>query len=170
MPGNQIDHPAGERVAILPAETGDAPAILELQKLAYLSEARIYDDYSLPPLHQTLEQLVADITGQTVLKAVLDGRIVGSVRARLDRGTCFIGRLIVEPELQNQGIGTTLMLRIHDHFAQAERFELFTGVASERPLHLYRKLGYRACRTERQTDKVEIVFMERSRPEVAPAD
>ena len=31
----------------------DAKEILDLQKLAYVSEAEIYNDYSIPPLTQT---------------------------------------------------------------------------------------------------------------------
>lgn len=39
------------------AVSEDAAAILALQKLAYQSEARLYDDYSLPPLTQTLPEM-----------------------------------------------------------------------------------------------------------------
>ena len=45
-------------ISILPAEPQDARAILGLQKLAYQSEARLYNDWSLPPLAQTLESLL----------------------------------------------------------------------------------------------------------------
>jgi len=35
---------------IIKAEIADAGKILEIQKIAYLSEARRYDDYEIPPL------------------------------------------------------------------------------------------------------------------------
>jgi hypothetical protein len=35
----------------------DLPGILELQKLAYLSEAKLLNDYTIQPLMQTLEEL-----------------------------------------------------------------------------------------------------------------
>ncbi|HEX2068086.1 MAG TPA: hypothetical protein VHF08_05255 [Nitrososphaeraceae archaeon] len=76
----------------------DAKTILQLQKRAYLSEAKIYNDYGIPPLTQTLEEINQDFLQQVFLKAVEDGDIIGSVRAYLDKGTVFIGRLIVEPE------------------------------------------------------------------------
>lgn len=38
------------------ASLEDAKEILELQKLAYVSEAEIYNDYSIPPMMQTLDQ------------------------------------------------------------------------------------------------------------------
>lgn len=37
----------------------DAKAILTLQKLAYQSEARLYKNDSLPPLTESLEDLIA---------------------------------------------------------------------------------------------------------------
>jgi len=37
------------------ATVADAEHILELQKLAYISEAEIYNDYNIPPLIQTLQ-------------------------------------------------------------------------------------------------------------------
>ena len=45
---------------ILDATIDDAPEILSLQKLSYLSEAQMYNDYDIPPLTQTLEELKAD--------------------------------------------------------------------------------------------------------------
>lgn len=143
------------------ATVDDAAEILALQKLAYQTEAALYDDYSIPPLVQTLDQMVADIRQQVVLKAVRDGRIVGSVRGYLRDGTCHIGRLIVHPEQQNQGLGTRLMNEIERHFSTARRYALFTGDRSERNLYLYRKLGYRACHTEQLTGNVTVVYLEK---------
>ena len=52
----------------------DAEEILALQKLAYRSEAEIYEDYSIAPLIQTLEE-----TNEIVSTA--DGRTRRYVRA-----------------------------------------------------------------------------------------
>ena len=143
------------------ADVEDAEEILGLQKLAYQSEAAIYDDYTIAPLTQSLDEIEADFQRQVFLKASADGKIVGCVRGYVRDGTCFIGRLIVHPDLQNQGIGTRLMNEMEQHFHQARRYELFTGDRSERTLHLYQKLGYRAFRTERLTDRVAIVYLEK---------
>lgn len=146
------------------ATPDDAAEILALQKLAYQSEAALYDDDAIPPLVQTLDQMEADIRQQIVLKAVRDGRIVGSVRGYLREGTCHIGRLIVHPEHQNQGIGTRLMSAIERHFDTAQHYELFTGDRSQRNLYLYRKLGYRMCRTAHLTGNVTVVYLEKHGP------
>jgi ribosomal protein S18 acetylase RimI-like enzyme len=141
----------------------DAAEILALQKLAYRSEAEIYDDFTIPPLTQTLEGMRADFENQVVLKASIDGRIVGSVRASEEHGTCFIGRLIVHPDFQNRGIGAQLMREVEDAFAGAKRFELFTGDRSERNLYFYRKHGYRVFESKELTGRVTLVYMEKRR-------
>ena len=135
--------------------------ILQLQKLAYQSEAAIYNDYTIPPLMQSLEEMVSDIQKQTVLKVTIGGKIVGSVRGHVQDGTGYIGRLIVHPEFQSQGIGTRLMQAIEDHLSQTKRYELFTGHKSERNIRLYQKLGYRIFRTEPANDRLVMVYMEK---------
>ncbi|HJU34920.1 MAG TPA: hypothetical protein VJ695_07345 [Nitrososphaera sp.] len=50
----------------------DAEAILDLQKSAFVSEAKIYDDYIIPSLTQTLDEIKNDFRKQTFLKATDD--------------------------------------------------------------------------------------------------
>jgi ribosomal protein S18 acetylase RimI-like enzyme len=143
------------------ASLEDAPAILALQKTAYKSEAEIYGDYTIPPLTQTLDEIEGDFENQLVLKASLEGRVVGSVRGYAEGRTCFIGRLVVFPEFQNRGIGSQLMEEIETRFGHAERFELFTGDKSERNLRFYRKRGYEAFRSESVTEHLTLVYLEK---------
>jgi GNAT superfamily N-acetyltransferase len=153
-----------ESVQVEDATRGDIPEILALQKLAYRSEAEIHDDFTIPPLHQTLSEIEADFRRLRFLKAVEEGRIIGSVRAHQERGTCYVGRLIVLPGRQNQGLGTLLMQAIEDRFPRAARFELFTGHLSARNLYFYDKLGYREFRRAPATDKVMLIFLEKPGP------
>lgn len=142
------------------ATINDAQEILELQKLAYQIEAERYHDFTLPPLTQTFEGMQHDLEKMVVLKAVLEDRIIGSVRAAEVDGTCYIGRLIVHPDYHNRGIGTRLMYKIEEHFNETKRFELFTGHKSAGPLHIYQKLGYREFK-RRELDTHTLVFLEK---------
>ena len=151
-------------VEIVQANVTDAAEILALQKLAYQSEAILYDDWSIPPLKQTLSEIEEEFFHKTFLKAHGFVMIVGSVRAAVDGGTCSIGRLIVHPEYQRKGIGTQLMSAIEERFPSALRIELFTGEKSEGNIRLYERLGYRTFRTERVSPKVVTVFMDKRRP------
>jgi ribosomal protein S18 acetylase RimI-like enzyme len=157
--------PSAAEVAVEPAEVGDAAAILTLQRLAYQSEAALYDDWAIPPLTQTLDQITAEFATHLFLKAVAgNGEIIGSARARVDgAGTAHIGRLIVSPDCQGRGIGTRLMHAIEEALPDAARFELFTGSKSEGNLRLYQRLGYREFRRERATPDLTFVFLEKRR-------
>ena len=53
------------------ANVEDVEEILALQKLAYQSEAIIYNDYTIPPLTQTLEGVKADFEKQVFLKVAV---------------------------------------------------------------------------------------------------
>ena len=141
------------------ATPADAAPILALQRRAYAAEARLYDDWTIPPLTQSAASLFAEIESTTVLKACVGDALVGSVRARLAEQTCLVGRLFVEPLRQRRGIGGALLGAIEAQFAAAAVFELFTGSRSESNIRLYRRHGYAIAATERLTDQVDIVVM-----------
>jgi GNAT superfamily N-acetyltransferase len=143
------------------ADENDAAAIFELQRFAYESEARIYDDWSIPPLVETLDELRADMARCRFIKIALEGRLIGAVRARLRRATVSIERLIVEPQQQGRGFGRRLLKAAEEAFPLAERSELFTGDRSERNLRLYQRCGYRVIRREALSPRVTLVFLEK---------
>lgn len=149
-----------QNVVIAPAQETDLEAILVLQKLAYQSEAQRYNDFDLPPLRQTLAEIQADFARMTFFKAIAGERIVGSVRGYAKDGTCYIGRLIVHPDMQNQGVGMRLMQALEQHFSIVQRFELFTSHKSEPALHLYHELGYHEFRRQDMATHT-IVFLEK---------
>lgn len=138
----------------------DAEEILSLQKLAYKSEAQIYNDYKIFPMNQTLEEIKNDFERWLFLKAVINEKIIGSVRAFEKKDTCYIGRLIVHPDFQNQGFGTKLLNRIENIF-NSKRFELFTGHKSEKNLYLYQKLGYKIFKSEKITDNLSFIYLKK---------
>ena len=139
----------------------DAPDILALQKLAYQSEAALYNDWSIPPLAQSLESLIEEFSTSIVLKAVAEGQIVGSVRARSHNDKCEIGRLIVHPAFQRRGIGSRLLKTIEDQFSTITRFELFTGSKSESNIRLYQRAGYQVTHTQPLSPAVSITYLEK---------
>jgi GNAT superfamily N-acetyltransferase len=146
---------------IVQATVDDAEEILKLQKLAYQSEAARYDTYDILPLTQIIEDIRDQFKTHIFLKAISGGRIVGTVRAHEEKGTCYIGRLAVHPDSQNQGIGTALVKAIEGCY-KPERFELFAGSKSEKNIYLYKKLGYTICKADRyECGNIEIYYMEK---------
>lgn len=148
-------------IAILNATADDLPVILALQKLAYQSEAKIYQDYTIPPLLQNTTSLQREFDSGIILKAVVDGRIIGSVRACLKENCCYIGKLIVSPDLQDMGIGKRLMAGIEACYPNAGYYRLSTGVKSTKNIALYEKIGYAIIGQEPVTSNLTLVKMEK---------
>ena len=93
---------------------------------------------------------------------VLDGdkTIMGSVRAFCDNRTVYIGKLMVHPSKQGQGIGTQLLLEIEKQYPK-QRYEVFTSTKSEKNIALYKKLGYKIFDEEQVTEELRFVYMEK---------
>ena len=68
---------------IVKADYKDLQEILQLQYLAYQSEAALFGSKDIPPLKQTLEEVIAEYREGVILKMVDEnGVIIGSVRAK----------------------------------------------------------------------------------------
>ncbi|MDG5813897.1 GNAT family N-acetyltransferase [Chitinispirillales bacterium ANBcel5] len=147
---------------IVKANYDDLKQILTLQKEAYQSEAKLYNDYSISPLTQSLEEIRNDYLNQTILKATHDNTIIGSVRAYQKGNVCHIGRLIVHPKHQNKGNGKELMNTIEKLFGACDKYSLFTGYRSEKNLHLYTSLGYKRVKREKMNSSVTLIYLEKS--------
>ncbi|WP_345241939.1 GNAT family N-acetyltransferase [Pontibacillus salipaludis] len=144
-------------MSITQANAQDAEAILRLQKEAYLQEAKRYNDYTIQPLTQTLDQVRADFEEAFILKYVHNNQVIGSARAKKEGGTCHIGKVMVHPDFQKQGIGRALMNEIERKFAGCT-FELFTGSKSRENIAFYEKLGYVGYKEEK-LPREETVFL-----------
>lgn len=130
-------------IAIQKADYKDLPAILAIQKSAFLEEAKFYDDYQIPPLTQSFDEIEKDYQDHLFLKAMYQGQIVGSVKLREQNSSCWLGRLIVSPEFQNRGIGRKLLTEAEAQITTAKELILFTGSQSTRNINLYESVGYK---------------------------
>ncbi|WP_258726208.1 GNAT family N-acetyltransferase [Cellulomonas sp. NS3] len=132
-------------VDIRPVSDAESGELLTLRRAAFVSEAQIYGDPSIPPLTQTLDELRADLANPDVitLGAWAGHRLVGSIRVLLEGTRATLGRLAVAPDLQGQGIGTQLLLAILPHLPEdTSEVWVFTGRDSVQNLALYEKHGY----------------------------
>lgn len=112
------------------AERADLPEILQLQYLAYQSEADLFGSRDIPPLKQTLDEVIEEWNSGVILKMTDDtNAIIGSVRAKEIDGTVYIGKLMVHPDHQHKGYGTMLLSEMENRFPD-KRYELFTSTRS----------------------------------------
>ncbi|KGM13996.1 GNAT family N-acetyltransferase [Cellulomonas bogoriensis] len=122
-----------------------AGELLTLRRAAFVSEAQAYGDPNIPPLTQTLDELLTDLESGdvTTLGAWAGHRLVGSVRVQHDPGKATLGRLAVAPDLQGKGVGTQLLLAIPPYLREdTAELWVFTGRDSVHNLALYQKHGY----------------------------
>ncbi len=145
---------------ICKAQEIDLEEILKLQYLAYQSEAKLLNNYSIQPLTQTLEDLIIEYKNGVNYKAIIDQQIIGSVRGYVQEGTLYIGKLIVHPDFQGKGIGTKLLEYIeNDH--KGLRKELFTSDKSIRNIRLYERCGYTPFKTKPVSDDLNMIYLEK---------
>ena len=139
----------------------DSAEILKLQYIAYQSEAMLFGTTDIPPLKQTLEEVLQEFQRGIILKTTDEnGNIIGSVRAYQENGTAYIGKLMVHPDFQKKGIGSMLLSEIEKQFPSM-RYELFTSTRSVSNIRLYQKLGYRIFKEENVTEELQFVYMEK---------
>jgi len=144
-------------MTITKADRADLEHILALQYLAYQSEAKLHNNYSIPPLLQTFDDIILEYEKCVFLKAVDEsGTITGSIRGFEDQDTVHVQKVIVHPDKQGQGIGTALLGAI-ERECPSSRYEIFTSNKSVRNIRLYERLGY--VRFKEQTISGELTFV-----------
>ncbi|MBP7735391.1 MAG: GNAT family N-acetyltransferase [Spirochaetes bacterium] len=142
----------------------DLKEILDLQHLAYQKEASRYNDFTIPPLTQTIEEITEEYGSALFLKLVAGDTIIGSIRGRKDGNTCHVGRLMVHPAFQGKGLGKRLIERLESEFAADSdivRFELFTGELSHDNISLYKSMNYAIYKKVPYDSDKSMVYMEK---------
>ena len=141
----------------------DLNDILILQKECFQSEAIANKDFEIPPLHQDLESLQEEFNKGIILKATANNQIIGSVRGCQYDNTAYVGKLIVDPNFQNKGLGKQLMDKMEEEFKLVERIEIFTGAQSEKNLNFYNKIGFVEFKQQKINENLTLVFLEKIR-------
>jgi len=147
-------------MTISKAQYDDLQEILDLQYLAYQSEAKLFGNKDIPPLKQTLDELRDEYNNGLILKMVSDDTIIGSVRAHEKDGTAYIGKLMVHPDHRCKGFGSMLLDEIENYYP-GKRYELFTSTRSEDNIRLYQKHGYKIFDRKEISDELVFVYMEK---------
>lgn len=146
---------------ILRAEKSDLKQILELQYLAYESEAKLLNNYNIQPLKETLEEIEQEYQNGIILKALHDkGSIIGSVRGHVEGDTMLVGKLIVHPEYQKNGIGTQLLSEL-ENICPQPRYELFTSNKSIKNIRLYERAGYVKFKEKDISSDLRLIYLEK---------
>jgi GNAT superfamily N-acetyltransferase len=135
---------ARESIQLDKAKPGDA------NTLALISERAFHNDihYGAPGIGgppgynldgwQTRMMKAADYYRISVANQIVGGLIVFRKRTR----EYELGRIFVEPDYQNQGVGTEVFELLWQEYPLAKRWTLGTPTWNQRTRHFYKKVGF----------------------------
>lgn len=139
-------HPStiGDGSPIVPAVPADAGELLTLQRACWVAEAIANPGVRVPAMHESYDDVRAGLAERDTYVVRRAGRLIGAVRGRLEGDAWDIGRIMIAPDLQGQGLGRILL----DHIQAvaplgATSYVLFTGRGSVRNQRMYKKAGFR---------------------------
>jgi len=147
---------------IVPAAPEDATLILDIQRRAFAQEARLCDNWDIPPLTETLNAIVRHIRSQTVLTARHETHIIGSVRGIVADTVCTIRGLSIEPAHQGRGIGSSLLNAIESRHPHVTHFVLTTNTVMEGNVRFYERHGYHVTELTRYSDRITLAQMRKT--------
>jgi GNAT superfamily N-acetyltransferase len=143
----------------------DAGELLTLQRAAFVPEARAHHTLDLPPLLETFDQVHTVLRDPACLAWGFraHGRLVAAVRIRVAGAVGEVGRLVVAPDQQGQGLGSMLLLAAEERLPRGVTLlRLFTGEYSTGPLRMYPRLGYHETHRSPEGD-YQLVHFEKAR-------
>lgn len=140
MPVSDCPISGAELRRLTPADAGQ---VTVLQRACWVEEALTNEDWWIPALRETVDEVAQWLGELEGWGLWLDKRLVAMVRAGRTDDTWDVGRLAVVPDLRGNHLGDWLMDHIESRAAEGcTRFELFTGARSERNISRYERRGY----------------------------
>ncbi|MBL0387103.1 GNAT family N-acetyltransferase [Tumebacillus sp. ITR2] len=137
----------------------NAQRLLALQIPSYLIEAKLIDFDGIPPLHDTVETLMA--CGETFFVYERDGRLAGSIACEREGDVLVISRMMVHPDFLRQGIARKLLRHLQAVSDFTTGLRVSTGSRNTPALQLYRSEGFRETGEREVAPGVFITFLEK---------
>jgi ribosomal protein S18 acetylase RimI-like enzyme len=141
------------------ADDATLERLVSVQRAGYRVEADLIGAISLPPLHETPEQLRA--SGETFLGAYLDGELAGAVSYKRAGDLVDIHRLVIDPKAFRRGLATRLLDALEAAEGDAPAWTVGTGRDNAPARALYERRGFRAVEERIVPGGIVWVRMER---------
>lgn len=135
-------------VEVRGARAAEHTAIGELTASTYLAEGYADEDYAV-----TLRDVAARASQTTILVALVEGRLAGSLTVvtgggdyaeQAESGAAVVRMLVTDPQLRGSGVGTALVTEAitRARRARCSVVRLSTGVRMHAAHRLYERLGF----------------------------
>lgn len=136
-----------------------ASEVLKLQILAYNVEAKLINYYDLPPLNETITDLMA--SKELFLAYKIDNKIYGILSFEVLKDTIDICKLFVNPKYLNIGIGSKLLKTLETEYSDIKRFIVQTGLKNTFAINFYKKHEFSLLEVVKINKDLEIVKFEK---------
>mgnify|MGYP002655977369 CR=1 FL=1 len=134
-----------------------AKQVLRIQLAAYQREANQIGYQELPPLKETVKDIME--TDEVFIGFEKEGHLLGIASYEMHEERIVLSRLAVHPHHVHQGIGTELMQSIIEHH---QPIELTTAEANIPAIQLYEKLGFKRTARLQVENNLILIKMDRS--------
>ncbi|WP_462409636.1 GNAT family N-acetyltransferase [Neobacillus sp. Marseille-QA0830] len=122
-------------------DKGLVKRLYDLQREAYLVEAKLIDFYGIPPLRETLTEFME--CGETFLGFFEGGTLAGAVSYTIDGPSLTICRMVVHPSHFRKGIAQRLLAAVETEQPDREVILVSTGKENLPAKNLYKKNQFR---------------------------
>ena len=138
-------------IELKPASPVDAVELTDVQMRSFDTDSRAHGlgERGGPPGYDSVAWQIDMMQRGQYFKLVDGARIIGgAIVFDYGCGHFELGRIYLDPEFQNRGLGSSMMQLIEQQFPSAERWTLDTPHWAMRNHHFYEKLGYVKVREE----------------------
>lgn len=131
-------------IQFIKARPSDAEKLAQASKRAFDDDIRYgAPEPGGPPGYDSAAWQAKMMRMSDYFKIVADGQIIGGIIVfRKGMREYNLGRIFIEPEHQNQGIGTRAFQFLWQEYPLAKRWTLDTPVWNRRTRYFYQKVGF----------------------------
>ena len=132
-------------IKFIKAKFEDAEKLTEVQIKTFDDDARRFfgQPNGGPPSYNSVKWQLMIMRKGIYYKILDENTIIGGIIVfKVKPGHYNLGRIYIDPEYQDKGIGTQAMNFVESTFSDAQKWTLETPKLAYRNHHFYEKLGY----------------------------
>lgn len=129
----------------------DAPKLAEIQKASFDDESKHFNNNEIcgPLGYDSVSWQEEMMHSCEYFKVLYNGEIIGGAMIFIETNQVHnLGRIFIDPNYQNQGIGKKVMKKIEGSFPDSVKWWLDTPRWSVKNHHFYTKCGFTKVREE----------------------
>ncbi|MBX4147154.1 GNAT family N-acetyltransferase [Paenibacillus lautus] len=133
------------------AMKNDAPKLTEIQKASFNDESKHFNNNEIcgPLGYNSVSWQEEMMQNCEYFKVLYNGEIIGGALIFIESNQVHnLGRIFIDPNYQNQGIGKKVMKEIEGSFPDSTKWWLDTPSWSVKNHHFYIKCGFTKVREE----------------------